>query len=72
MKTYYEYISSSESPSRPQEDDPRFSFWIRHALLLSLKDQGFLTDIQYHYAEELLKKQAKTPYTFSQPEYRHA
>ena len=68
MKTYFEYISSSESQPHLPEDDHRFSFWIQRALLLSLKEQGFLTDIQYHYAEELLKKQPETP---SQPECRY-
>nr|WP_325185452.1 hypothetical protein [uncultured Oscillibacter sp.] len=40
-----------------KETDSQFLFEYQRAVLLTLKDKGVLTEIQYQYAEEKLKKQ---------------
>lgn len=40
-----------------KETDSQFLFEYQRAVLLTLKDNGILEEAQYHYAEEMLKKQ---------------
>lgn len=41
------------------ETDSKFLFEYQRALLLGLKEQGYLDEIQYRHAENLLKQQFK-------------
>lgn len=42
-----------------KETDSQFLFEYQRAVLLTLKDNGILNEMQYRYAEEKLKKQLK-------------
>ena len=43
-----------------KETDPEFWFQYQRAILLALKDDGILNEIQYRYAEDRLKDQFHT------------
>ena len=38
-----------------QETDPAFWSMLQRAILLGLKDEGILSEVQYRYAEEIYK-----------------
>ena len=42
-----------------EETDPEFWFHIQRAVLLALKDDGILSEVQLPYAEEMLRQQCR-------------
>ena len=42
-----------------EETDPGFWFHIQRAVLLALKDDGILSEVQLPYAEEMLRQQCR-------------
>ena len=52
MKTFYQLVSVVEPQTIDHTEKTAFMRLLRQAILLSLKDSGYLTDMQYRYAEE--------------------
>jgi len=57
MYTTVNLLKVEENQSITQENDVYFFFELQRGVLLSLKDMGKLTEMQYRKAEETLKEQ---------------
>ena len=59
MYTTVKLIKVEENRSITREKDSDFFYELQHGVLLSLKDMGKLTEMQYRNAEEALKEQRR-------------
>ena len=57
MYTTVNLLKVEENQSITQENDVYFFFELQRGVLLSLKDMGKLTEMQYRNAEEALREQ---------------
>lgn len=57
MKMFFEFLAADSSGACSQDDLLHFSICLQQALLLGLKEQGYLTEFQYQYAAETLQTQ---------------
>lgn len=57
MKMYFKLIGVENAHTITQSSDRGFLLLIQHAVLLGLRADGFMNEMQYQYAEEILLKQ---------------
>lgn len=57
MKTYAKLVRIDHNRPIMKSTDSEFLFLQQRAVLLALKDNGTLTELQYRYAEEKLAEQ---------------
>ena len=57
MYTTVKLLKVRENRSVTREEDPDFFFELQRGVLLSLKEAGKLTEMQYRNADETLKEQ---------------
>lgn len=59
MYTTTKLLSVENSRNITKEDDSEFFFELQRGVLLTLKENGTLNEMQYRAAEEMLKEQRK-------------
>lgn len=57
MYTTTKFVRVDNTRAITRGTDPEFYFELQRGVLLSLKEQGTLTEMQFKYAEDALRKQ---------------
>lgn len=58
MRDYVSLVSVNNNHEITRVSDPVFWYEYQKSILLALKDEGILSETQYRFAEEQLKKQS--------------
>lgn len=57
MKDCAKLVGIENNHEITRASDPQFWYMYQQSILLTLKEEGILNDVQYWYAEKQLKKQ---------------
>ena len=61
MKKRYAVLTAIENEGEISEDtNPAFMYLLKKALLLALRERGFLNEVQYRHADESLLQQRQS------------